>query len=591
MIEKYGLGFPDSYKGPYQDLYIELHCYLREHKVEDGGLGAHGHLKRCMMLLWPHLYAGEVEPGVPRWREDLDLLTWAWSNYRIVSVIGHGSAGKTHTFAHMAAVRYIADAKNTIITLTSTHLKGLRSRLWADTVSAIENSVLGHKFTVRNHDLTIRPSASDNDDIDGKEDKYLIEGIAVDQGQTAVEKIQGNHSRNGRQVIIDEAEGTPKAIFDAAANLMTDPDFRMAMLANPVDHFSPFGSFCEPKAGWQSVDESDIWWETARGGVCVHLDGLRSANIKLEAVGKKPIWKFLIDNKFINMIKETYGFESLQWWMYVRGWFPPAGITGTVMDAQTLSMAVDKFEYVFPPIRIAALDPAFEGGDEISLEIGEYANVGEKDFCMNLVEEIPIKVQVQQGGKPLDYLIGDEVMRTLGHYGVKPENLIVDTTGAGRSVAAYLEDNGWEKLQRCNYGDKPTERRFKASSVDRCNDVVDRFVSELWYSAKAFIEEGHIGNIHHERVKLRKQLTARRYEMKGTKLVSVEKKKDMKNRVGYSPDRADGLCMLVELMKRRGAIPGTIGLTNARNSTQFERAKKQDSALNDLEMEDYYHGI
>lgn len=79
--------------------------------------------------------------------------------------------------------------------------------------------------------------------------------------------------------------------------------------------------------------------------------------------------------------------------------------------------------------------------------------------------------------------------------------------------------------------------------------------------------------------------------MKGTKLVSVEKKKDMKNRVGYSPDRADGLCMLVELMKRRGAIPGTIGLTNARNSTQFERAKKQDSALNDLEMEDYYHGI
>src|SRR5690606_28397940 len=95
----YGLTFPDSLS----PAMVELWCYANNHTPDKGGLGMQGHLRNAMMLMWPELYAGEAEPGIPRWRDDLELLTWAWCNYRIVSVIGHASAAKTHTFGHIAA--------------------------------------------------------------------------------------------------------------------------------------------------------------------------------------------------------------------------------------------------------------------------------------------------------------------------------------------------------------------------------------------------------------------------------------------------------------------------------------------------------
>lgn len=241
---------PIAFPGHLSPALRELWCYANAE-----GEGAQAHLRRAMELLWPALYAGEAAPGIPRWRDDLDLLTWAWCRYRHIEVIGHASAAKTHTFAHIAATAYLADPANTILTLTSTHLSGLRKRLWADTVEALRSARLGPgrlgaaAFDVRSHDMTIRPAGS-------REDKYVIEGIATDRGHAAVEKIQGTHSRRRRYVVIDEAQGTPGAIFEATANLMTDPDFRKVALANPTRRHSEFGSWCEPRAGWGSIHPS-----------------------------------------------------------------------------------------------------------------------------------------------------------------------------------------------------------------------------------------------------------------------------------------------------------------------------------------------
>lgn len=230
--QKYGMEFPFEWT----DTQIELWGYLNGHKKEDGGEGKEGHLRNAMMLLWPKVYAGEQEHGIPKWREEIELMVWAWCNYKIIPVLGHASAAKTHTFAHISAAAYLADAPNSIITLTSTHLPGLKRRLWADVCMAVNSSTLGPVLQVRTHDMVIRPMGS-------IEEKYVISGIATDKTEAAVEKIQGNHSRNHQFLIIDEAQGTPGAVFEAAANLMTDADFKMAMLANPREKLSEFGSW------------------------------------------------------------------------------------------------------------------------------------------------------------------------------------------------------------------------------------------------------------------------------------------------------------------------------------------------------------
>lgn len=540
-VEHYGLKFP----GDWSQAKIELCCLAHQHPVEKGGLGMHGHLKRSMQLLWPHLYEGDLEPGIPRWRDEIDQLTHAFCEKRIVSVIGHAAAAKTHTFGHVAAACYFADMANTIITLTSTHLGGLRKRLWADTVSACQTSSLGHVVDVRSHDMTIRPAGS-------KEDKYIIEGIATDRGQEAVEKIQGNHSRIHRYVFIDEAQGTPPAIFDAAANLMTDLDFREVQLANPTKKFSEFGTWCEPVAGWGTLDpEIDFVWLTKKGGICVRLDGLRSPNIRYG----KNVFPFLLRQDYIDSVVVSFGKDSPRYWTYVRGWFAPDGTSGIVIPQTLVSRAEKPINFKYPPRRIAALDPAFEGGDQCILSIAEY----DSEFRMNMVEEEAIKCVVSETSDPLDRLIALEVVRLCKDvYKIEsPSDLIIDATGAGRGVVAFIQVEWGREVERCQFGGAVTERYLKVGDPTPCTELFDRFVTELWWAARAFFEEGMIGGLGDKFKMLRQDLVAREYESVREKKVAVEKKTEMKSRIGRSPDNGDAFVMLVELLRRKGARAGS----------------------------------
>ncbi len=553
-MTKYGREFPDWWP----DWQIELACMNAGIGVADGGLGMHGHLRNAMQGLWPDIYAGEVEPGIPRWRDELELMTWAWCNYRITSVIGHASAAKTHTFGHIAAAMYLADAENTILTLTSTHLPGLRKRLWSDVVHACLNSSAGPVFDVRHFDMTIRPAGV-------KEDKYVIGGIATDKGQEAVEKIQGNHSRLHNFVVIDEAQGTPGAIFDASANLSTDADFRVAMLANPTKKFSQFGTWCEPKAGWGKIDpEVDVQWETKRGGICIRLDGARSPNIRYG----KTVFPFLIRQDYVQSLEVSFGRESPRWWTFYRGWFAPDGALGLVVPASLIHRSADKIAFNYKPTVIAAVDPAFEGGDQCVLSLGEFSG----DFKMNLIDQMPIKVVVTETGDPMDYLLAIEIKRICVERGVVPENCIVDTTGAGRSVAAFL-DRHWGKVQRCGFGGAPTSRRLKGGETDTCDELFDRFVSELWWSVRVWLEEGMVGNITEQFYELRQDLNSREYETAKDKKISVEKKKDMKDRIGRSPDHGDSFALLIELLRRKGGLAGR-GVKSA-SGNPIEQALKR----------------
>jgi len=567
------------------DAMIELWGYSHDLKPADGGLGKQGHLRNAMQLLWPNTYGGEAQHGVPRWREDLETLTWAWCNYRVTSVIGHASAAKTHTFGHIAAASYIGDSADSIITLTSTHLPGLRKRLWSDTVSAIKSAILNETtigselFDIRNFDMTIRPKGS-------KEDKYVIEGIATDRGQDAVEKIQGTHSRNRRYVIIDEAQGTPQAIFEASANLMTDPDFRMAQLANPTRRYSEFGTWCEPTLGWSKIDpEVDLFWETRRGGICVRLDGLKSANIK----AGRTIFPFLIRQDYLDSVATAFGVGSPRWWTFVRGWFAPEGLFGIVVPSNVLTRAEEAITYNFPTVKIAALDPAFEGGDNCVLSFAEYGDAKGSKWAMNFLGEERIKVQVTETSDPLDYLIAHDVIKQCKERGVLPENFIMDTTGAGRGVYAILQKE-WGAVNKCNFGGAPTDRRVKNSDTELANELFDRFVSELWWSVRAWMEEGLVGGVTGKFKALREQLSARQYETVKDKKISIEPKKEMKERLGYSPDEADAFALLVELLRRKGATAGSAAKAGAGHADKalLKRAVAYSKALNP--EKEYSHG-
>lgn len=79
--------------------------------------------------------------------------------------------------------------------------------------------------------------------------------------------FQGIHARYVL-VIIDEACGVPKQLFDAADALATNENARVLAIGNPDDPMSHFASVCKPDSGWNRIK----------------IDGLRTPNFTREAV-------------------------------------------------------------------------------------------------------------------------------------------------------------------------------------------------------------------------------------------------------------------------------------------------------------------
>ena len=52
-------------------------------------------------------------------------------------------------------------------------------------------------------------------------------------------------------MIIDEAGGVPKSIFDAVDALATNIDVRVVAVGNPDDPASHFATICKPGSGWE----------------------------------------------------------------------------------------------------------------------------------------------------------------------------------------------------------------------------------------------------------------------------------------------------------------------------------------------------
>ena len=554
--EVYGVQVPAYW----DNITIESLALQRRHPVEKGGLGHHGHLRNLMMLLWPHKYAGLNEQGVPRWNDYAEMITWAWCENEIISIFGHAAACKSHTLGHIIVCEYLVDIPSTAAVITSTHLQGLKNRIFCYVFEAV--SEIRHRMPLR---MKRNPIPTVYDEQIGQ-DKFVIQGIATNKTDEATQKIQGIHA--DRVIIcVDEAAGTPQAIFDAAANLQVGTKFfRQVMLMNPDDLTSHAATWAEPPEGFKSIQHDNLpFWKTRRGGISVHFSWDRNPN----KIAGRTIYPYLLNEKDIDNIIKRYGEDSPQYYTFALGWFPPAGLQGYVFNQAILEKAVRNRIFNFPPVRIAALDPAFEGGDISALAIGEF---DPDTFELQLRDIIQIKVDVSSG-EPMDWLTAKAVTTICTQESVQPRNLIVDTTGGGRGVYNFLAREWSDEVQSCGFGQAATTRKFKPADRVPANEMVDRFVSELWWAARAFVEEGLVGGIDPiSQRDMREELMSRRYVMVRDRLISVEMKVNMKKRTGKSPDHADAFCLLIELMRRKGAVAALGGSIATRRPAATARS-------------------
>ena len=545
-------------------LAVELSCYRDNWPVNAGGLGAEGHFRSAFRLMWPKY----------EWNDWVDLMVYAWCNFKYVAVIGHERASKTYTFAHLAYLDYCADPTATLTSLSTVTFEGLKFRMWSDLLTAHETSVLKYPFLVRSstNEMRLFPAQAAHEAAE----KFQIHGMAISRTKDAEGRIRGGHAPR-RRIILDEAQDVADTVYEAAVNPMSAPDSKMVLLSNPVERISRFGDECEPVTGWSSVSDSELFWDTKKG-ICLHFDGLQSPNVKVPGAN----FTGLLTAKTVEEVRREHGENSVAWWKLIRGFWPPDGMVSHIFPVSVIDKMLGVIEFDFPPVWCGSLDPAFEH-DEAVMHLGELGGRRGGQLAINAIRTMVMKYDVSKGCEPKDYQLAHWVIRECrDNLRMKPEHFIMDTTGGGRGTFAILQKEWSPLVQSLDYAGAATDRPLRTDRPGKCCEMFKFFVTELWFRARACGEDGMIGGLRNLHRLTQDDLHARRYEVheetKGS-LQQAESKKELRDRIGRSPDYGDALCQWGELLVRLKSWPGAGSIPAQPKTSDLwarhrERAKK-----------------
>lgn len=525
---------------------VELWGYRIGLTKEQGGLGKEQHFRNAFKLMWPDF-------PMHIW---MDMMIKSFCNERYTIVLGHTRASKTYGGAHIAYLDYCSDPFHTWTSLTTVTFDGLRSRMWADLITAIETATLPCPFKLIANSNEMKVFIDDKENL--KDRKYMIEGFATSATQDSAERIQGKHA-DRRRLWLDEAEGLPDAIYHAETNASSAEDFRSMKLANPLDRLSSFGQQYEPEDGWGSITASDLWWRSKKGFAVLHLDGLQCHNMKLyntltDEEYKKKRFKWMITAEYIEGVRKAYGEDSIEWWKFVRGFPPPDGTVSRVFPAVVIDRMKQTIIYDLPPVKFCCCDPAFEH-DDCVLQFGEYGNLRNGKIGIQFLESVKVPIKSGSEFDPKDYQIKDYIIAECTARGISMDNFIQDKTGNGRGVFALLQMEWGRGVHGVEFGGAPSERPIKIGDEDIPKDLFSYFVDELWFRAKAWGEEGLVGGLDNLAGETLIDLGARMYTLRGTKQRLIDKK-EMKKITGRSPDYGDAFILVAELLARKGIFIG-----------------------------------
>lgn len=520
-----------TYGAPYdpkahQAIY-ELYWFVR------GGsesLSKQEHFKNFMALCCPRV--------ANNWHRWYDMCLDSWCEYDEIGMTGCASAHKTFMFSLLALVEWLGAPNRTRVILTAPTVPSLRGSVWARIKEAFAD-IQKHMGSALPYNMVDSKTTLQYKKGD---DENCIIAVAVDSGSIdqALGRIQGKHPARVI-IIIDEAAQTQPAIFVARSNLKTSTEFyRCVAIANAVDQFDAHGVFCEPKGGYGTITVEDESWET-NTGICLHFDGTKSPNVEL---GEKRYPK-LFSREDIEQKKCDHGENSKEYWMYVRGFWPPTGMQDTVMDGAMIHAGGARLtaQWVGAFTRRAFLDPAFSvGGDRCILRFAKFGELIEGKVCMVLWDRIHIKL-VADDKNPTNYQICDRVIKECTERGLEPKDFGMDVTGAS-GLADIIEQRWGSGIKRLSFGGSASDRAMSSKDLRPAKKVCKNKVTELWYRFAKMVEDGLIRELD---VATAREFCMRRIETKGEQKC-VEPKEEMKKRTkGVSPDDADPVAGLADM--------------------------------------------
>ncbi len=550
-----GSYFPENWK--------QWECELYLFGKAEQGKARFDHWKKLVLILWP-------EP-LFIWDEWADLFFGALCGYaEIVAEIqgepivtdhkwwakvmssGAASTGKSSKAAMWILGCWLCAREHTSCILTSTSLDMLKKRIWAELCDWIGKSKFKLPLEIVPSDLIIRHSKADS--------RSAIFGIAVKTGgdpQEAVDRIKGIHNRCV-YVVIDEMTAVAPAITSACSNLNKGTKrFQLLGLANALPSENQHTIYCEPEGGWTTTTADDQFWITKKGGCCIHFDGHRSP-----ALRDPQRFHFYINKEQLDADRIEFGGENTpEYWTNDRGYWPPTGLSNSVMDLALLAQfhveepAIWKRGYTMG----AAFDPAFEGGDRRVLYPFKWGEFSSGIVGFELQKPIIVGIDVTTDVRWIHYAISDAVQKICEEYEVDgkknpilPENYLADTTGESGGLFSVMSGRWSATIQSVEFGGAAEKVVISPDRPVTYHELYGNKVTMLYYVFRRFIEGNQVRGLTD--TETRAELTGREKFTRNGKTV-VQPKAKMKTITHKSPDKADAAILCAEFLRRKGVTP------------------------------------
>lgn len=325
-------------------------------------------------------------------------------------------------------------------------------------------------------------------------------------------RFQGIHAPKV-MVVFDEATGVHPEIWDASNGLVVGTDDRILGIGNPTDPSSQFKVHCD----------SGLW-------NVIELSSEQHPNV----LENRVIVPGAVTRAWIEEREAEYGGRDTGMFRArVLGKWPEQG-DDILISQQLVERAQERWKgmhgsEVKRTLEAVGCDVARFGNDETVIY---------KIFDGGYVPDCVVK-----RGQDLMQTAGD--LMKFAQAGLLASRIGVDDAGLGGGVTDRLREQG-KYVRACNGGEGATHP----------DDFVN-LRAEMWWALRTELENATLALPPDP--KLKGDLTNLKYSYDSRGRVMLEKKQDLKSRIGRSPDRGDALAIAVWAWKNRG---GTFRQTN-----------------------------
>ena len=436
------------------------------------------------------------------WSVQTEILKSVRDNPRTAVRSCHG-IGKTFTAA-MCILWFLYTHKRAIVLSTAPTWRQVEKLIWKEIRSAYREAVipLGGNLLPKTPELHLI------------HDEWYAAGLSTNEP----DRFQGFHEEH-ILVVVDEAAGVNKEIFEAIEGILTSSGARLLLIGNPTSIGGAFyDAFMRPGYKTFHVSAYDTPNFTTAGITPEDI-----AQDTWQDKVKEIPYPRLITPQWVSARYKTWGEGSYPYQVRVMGNFPQQG-EDTLIPLLWIELAMERWE-----------DQA-EGEPDVAAYGSDKTVIAERRGG----KVMPLKVYSQKNTRETAGLV-ISIARDAG-----TAKIAVDEIGIGRGVVDSLEEEGYENVG-VNVAERSTDPERYANKR-----------AELWWKLRELLDPDKEPVALPPDDELLSELASVKYKLTARGAIQIESKDEMRKRLGHSPDRADAVVLAFANAEHEGFV-STVG--------------------------------